>query len=270
MNAKFCDKCGVAYPGDRVGVLCDKCFTVEHEKEKRGEPTYDETPTLQGVRTLEEIDEAYNKAYSDCADAANEYQSTGRSWTGINPHQAGVIAVHALQLHALTQQPEARGVDLSGVKRWHMDSENFREVQDPLGEWIRFDDLAHLQQAPQGDSINLGGRQIEDSDRKIMERSFQQLERQAPQGVGEAIDDGEPCGYCARPRREHAPETYCPSSLFRELPQYTPKSILDASRLPAPVKVDDVNPGDILCEKCNQPSVWCECQKAPVKVADHE
>lgn len=74
-----------------------------------------------------------------------------RVWENKDDWQDPLVdELFALQLPAPTHQPEARGMDLSGVKRWHMDGENFREVQDPLGDWIKFDDIAHLQQAPQG------------------------------------------------------------------------------------------------------------------------
>ncbi len=51
------------------------------------------------VVSAQRINEVYNEAYDECADAANEYQASGKGpWMGIAPHQAGIVAIYALQL----------------------------------------------------------------------------------------------------------------------------------------------------------------------------
>lgn len=257
-------------------------------------------------------------------------------------------------LNAPTPQPEARGVDFESMKKvldgWHGPEGSKIMIPafalDHLAKTI----LANLQQAPQGDSINLGGKQIEDANLKILERSFQQLERQAPQGVdfmglpgvitayfpfdalcrangitsnyektaiaqaavhaiskhlahlqqsqqgvGEWIpvterlpDNGVILTfyhgfvevvdtrrglYTSEKRNPFFPNDQWDGSFVEGFAEWGGRTVRFTHWQPlpsAPVKVDDINPGDILCEKCNQPAIWCECPKTHTKVDDHE
>lgn len=68
-------------------------------------PEAPSTQSAPSVPSREELDEVYNRSYEDCADAANEYQSSGRAWPGIEPHQAGIKAIHTLLIERQGSKP---------------------------------------------------------------------------------------------------------------------------------------------------------------------
>jgi len=87
------------------------------------------------VVTPEEMDTAYNEAFVECADAANEHQATGRRWTGVNPHQAGIMAIFTL---LQSRTPSVGEVDFKKVewtvRNWwakQMDAEGVQPSDEP-------------------------------------------------------------------------------------------------------------------------------------------